>query len=73
MRIAFVVHGYPPQDCAGVELVAGEQARALAARGHSVHVFARAYGAATAPVEERDGEVFVRFASPVDGAGATRA
>jgi len=65
VRIAFVVHGYPPRDFAGVELVASEQARALAARGHSVHVFARAYGAATAPVEERDGDVrVVRVPAP---------
>lgn len=42
MRIAFVVHGYPPVEAAGVELVAKEQADALAARGHEVSVFARA-------------------------------
>ncbi|MBY0278144.1 glycosyltransferase [Candidatus Binatia bacterium] len=41
MRIAVVVHGYPPVECAGVELVAKEQAEALAARGHAVAVFAR--------------------------------
>ncbi len=42
MRIAVVVHGYPPSEAAGVELVAQEQAAALAARGHEVAVFARA-------------------------------
>ena len=42
MRIAVVVHGYPPVETAGVELVAKEQAEALAARGHAVAVFARA-------------------------------
>lgn len=36
-----VVHGYPPLEAAGVELVAKEQADALAARGHEVSVFAR--------------------------------
>lgn len=41
VRIAVVVHGYPPVECAGVELVAKEQAEALAARGHAVAVFAR--------------------------------
>ncbi len=41
MRIAAVVHGYPPTETAGVELVAKEQADALAARGHQVSVFAR--------------------------------
>ena len=43
MRIAAVVHGYPPIETAGVELVAKEQADALAARGHAVAVFARTY------------------------------
>jgi glycosyltransferase involved in cell wall biosynthesis/GT2 family glycosyltransferase len=41
VRIAAVVHGYPPTETAGVELVAKEQADALAARGHRVSVFAR--------------------------------
>lgn len=43
MRIAVVVHGYPPTEVAGVELVAKEQADALAARGHLVSVFARTH------------------------------
>ncbi|HYC21567.1 MAG TPA: glycosyltransferase [Candidatus Bathyarchaeia archaeon] len=43
MRIGVVVHGYPPAEAAGVELVAKEQADALVARGHQVRVFARAY------------------------------
>jgi rhamnosyltransferase len=41
VRIAAVVHGYPPHESAGVELVAKEQADALAARGHALAVFAR--------------------------------
>jgi rhamnosyltransferase len=44
VRIALVVHGYPPDDAAGVELVAAEQAEALARRGHETWVFARAPG-----------------------------
>src|SRR5690606_14246106 len=43
VRIAVVVHGYPPTEVAGVELVAKEQADALAARGHLVSVFARTH------------------------------
>jgi glycosyltransferase involved in cell wall biosynthesis len=41
VRIAFVAHGYPERETGGVELVAREQAEALAARGHAVAVFAR--------------------------------
>jgi len=41
-----VVHGYPPLEAAGVELVAKEQTDALAARGHELSVFARALDAA---------------------------
>lgn len=41
MRIAFVAHGYPERETGGVELVAREQAEAVAARGHEVAVFAR--------------------------------
>jgi len=43
VRIAVVVHGYPPSETAGVELVAREQAEGLAARGHEVSVFARTF------------------------------
>jgi glycosyltransferase involved in cell wall biosynthesis len=41
VRIAFVAHGYPEREIGGVELVAREQAEALAARGHRIAVFAR--------------------------------
>jgi glycosyltransferase involved in cell wall biosynthesis len=41
VRIAFVAHGYPEREIGGVELVAQEQAEALAARGHQIAVFAR--------------------------------
>lgn len=65
VRIAFVVHGYPPQESAGVELVASEQARALAARGHEVQVFARDYEPGAQAGEERDGPVrVVRVGAP---------
>ena len=41
MRILQVVHGYPPQNWAGTELVTMTLAQALAQRGHRVTVFAR--------------------------------
>jgi len=56
VRIAFVVHGYPPREAAGVELVAKEQADALVRRGHRVSVFARGYAGRDEVVrEEVDG------------------
>jgi len=63
VRIAVVVHGYPPSEAAGVELVAREQAEALAARGHEVAVFARALDPARADGEWWDevvGGILVR-------------
>lgn len=54
MRIAVVVHGYPPVETGGVELVAKEQADALAARGHQVVVFARELDPARADGDVRD-------------------
>ncbi|MFM7736657.1 MAG: glycosyltransferase, partial [Alphaproteobacteria bacterium] len=68
MRIAFVVHGFPPQEAAGVELVASEQAQALAARGHSVHVFARRYGPDADTAEELQGDVRVVRTGAAPGA-----
>jgi len=41
VRIAFVVHGYPPRETAGVELLTREPAEALAANGNEVVVFTR--------------------------------
>ena len=41
MRIVQVVHGLPPQDMTGTELLTLELARALQARGHQVTVIAR--------------------------------
>ena len=41
MRIVQVVHGFPPQDRAGTEILTLELARALQARGHQVTVVAR--------------------------------
>ena len=41
MRIVQVVHGLPPQDMAGTELLTLELSRALQARGHQVTVIAR--------------------------------
>ena len=41
MRIVQVVHGLPPQNMAGTELLTLELSRALQARGHQVTVIAR--------------------------------
>ena len=41
LRVLVVAHGYPPHEHAGAELCAHWLARALAARGHAVTVFAR--------------------------------
>ena len=43
MRIVQVVHGLPPQDMAGTELVTLELARGLQARGHQVTVITRTF------------------------------
>ena len=40
MRVLFLVHDFLPAHPAGTELYTGGIARALAARGHEVHVFA---------------------------------
>ncbi len=41
MRILQVVHGYPPQERGGAEIVTATLSQALAQRGHEVTVFAR--------------------------------
>lgn len=41
MRVGFVLHGYPPVDQGGVELVVAEQVAGLTVRGHDSGVFAR--------------------------------
>ena len=47
LRILLVAHGFPPESCGGVEQHVSGLARALAARGHAVHVYARtAHGTA---------------------------
>jgi glycosyltransferase involved in cell wall biosynthesis len=43
MRIVQVVHGLPPQNMAGTELLTLELSRALQARGHQVTVIARTF------------------------------
>ena len=43
MRIVQIVHGLPPQDMAGTELVTLELSRALQARGHQVTVITRTF------------------------------
>jgi glycosyltransferase involved in cell wall biosynthesis/GT2 family glycosyltransferase len=69
VRIAFVVHGYPPEEAAGVELVASEQAEALARRGHAVSVFARSYRGSDVRVADVGGIEVWRAPLPA-GAGA---
>ncbi len=39
MRIAFVVHQYPPEHIGGTEVYTASLARCLAEQGHEVHVF----------------------------------
>jgi glycosyltransferase involved in cell wall biosynthesis len=65
VRIAVVVHGYPPDEAAGVELVAQEQAQALVRRGHSLAVFARAYASRELRVSEVDGVEVWRVPGPL--------
>ena len=48
MRILQVVHGYPPQQRGGVELVTATLAQALVQHGHQVTVFARTADTAAA-------------------------
>ncbi len=43
MRIVQVVHGLPPQERAGVEILTLELSRALQARGHHVTIIARTF------------------------------
>ena len=43
MRIVQVVHGLPPQDRAGTEILTLELSRALQARGHQVTIIARTF------------------------------
>jgi glycosyltransferase involved in cell wall biosynthesis len=66
MRILLVVHGWPPEEPSGTELYAAGLARALAAQGHDVAVFAGSH-TATAPLHElrdEEGVEVERFARP---------
>ena len=56
MRILQVVHGYPPQEWGGVELVTATLAQALAERGHGVTVFARTADTTAEEFSLRDDE-----------------
>lgn len=56
MRIAYVVHKFPPESVAGVEVYAWSLGRSLAAMGHEVHVFYPLAGLDPARAHiERDG------------------
>jgi glycosyltransferase involved in cell wall biosynthesis len=65
MRIAFVVHKFPPHSVGGVETYSWSLARALAELGHELHVFYPLAGisASTSRVE-RDGIHLWRVALP---------
>ena len=56
MRILQVVHGYPPQEWGGAELVTATLAQALAERGHRVTVFARSADTTAEEFSVRDDE-----------------
>ena len=56
MRILQVVHGYPPQEWGGAELVTATLAQALAERGHGVTVFARTADTTAEEFSLRDDE-----------------
>ena len=53
MRILQVVHGYPPQQWGGVELVTATLAQTLVRHGHQVTVFARTADTAAAEFSVR--------------------
>ena len=56
MRILQVVHGYPPQEWGGAELVTSTLAQALAERGHRVTIFARTADTTAEEFSVRDDE-----------------
>ncbi len=56
MHILQVVHGYPPQEWGGAELVTSTLAQALAERGHRVTVFARTADTTAEEFSVRDDE-----------------
>ncbi len=47
LKILFVVHGFPPENWAGVEVLSLTLARALRRRGHEIVVFTRSPGTPT--------------------------
>lgn len=57
MRILQVVHGFPPQECAGAELVTFSLSQALHARGHKVTVFTRIADAGAVEFSAREERV----------------
>lgn len=59
MRVALVVHKYPPASVGGTEIYTQNLARELSAQGHRVSVFYRGHGATTGQMqvnwEQQDG------------------
>ena len=54
MRILQVVHGFPPNEWAGTELVTLHLSQALQQRGHEVSIITRVYNAAAEEGTVRD-------------------
>ena len=69
LRIAFVVHKLPPESLGGTEVYTRSLARALAAQGHKVQIFApSATVAQTETVVEADGVEITRAPLPTSRA-----
>jgi glycosyltransferase involved in cell wall biosynthesis len=69
MRILFVAHGYPPEAAGGTELHTRATARALAARGHEVSVFAASRSLPVGEIRDRrENDVAVRLLGAEAGA-----
>ncbi len=65
LRISFVVHKLPPESLGGTEVYTRSLARALAAQGHSVQIFAPSAAVAqTETVVEGDGVEITRAPLP---------
>jgi glycosyltransferase involved in cell wall biosynthesis len=74
MRIALVVHKFPPASVGGTEIYTQNLAQELAARGHEVFVFYRSDQDAArggSPWEERAGFRAYRFSRALDPASAS--
>ena len=75
MRIALVVHKYPPASVGGTEIYTQNLARELSARGHQVFVFYRDEGGAKGQLqanwEQRDGARLYKVSRAYDPESAS--